>query len=145
MQMSRETGLAALAAMRTQMQRNLACWLYAYFAARIYIGRHRLDSPLPRATRIGTLALCGVPRAAAERAYREWRDRINQRQDPPLVRAGRHYYLRQNHAYIDDLPVSTRMQARMKRMIEKGYADVAGGQAANGVRPLEFGELTREA
>jgi hypothetical protein len=142
MQMSRETGLLALRRMRTSLQRDAAGWLYAYFAARIYIGRHRLDSPLPASTRSGTLALCGVPRAEAERAYVAWRDRINQPQDPPLVRAGRLYYLRQNQAYIDELAVSPGMRARMKRMIERGYADVAGADA--GLRPLELGELTRE-
>jgi hypothetical protein len=122
MQMSRETGLQALRAMRTRVQRDVAGWLYAYFAARIYIGRHRLDSPLPRATRVGTLALCGVSRAAADRAYVAWRDRVNQPQDPPLVRAGRLYYLRQNQSYIDELAVSAAMRSRMKRMIETGYA-----------------------
>lgn len=145
MQMSRETGLEALRAMRTQLQRDAAGWLYAYFAARIYIGRHRLDSALPRATRVGTLALCGVPRAEAERAYAAWRDRVNQPQDPPLVRAGRLYYLRQNQSYIDELAISAGMRARMKRMVAKGYADVAGGEASVGVRPLEFSELRRDA
>jgi hypothetical protein len=145
MQMSRETGLHALRAMRTRLQRDAAGWLYAYFAARIYIGRHRLDSALPRATRIGTLALCGVPHAEAARAYAAWRDRVNQPDDPPLVRAGRLYYLRQNQSYIDELAVSSGMRARMQRMIARGYADVAGGESRHGVRPLEFGELTREA
>ncbi len=144
MQMSRETGVQALRGMRTRLQRNVAAWLYAFFAARIYIGRHRLDSPLPRATRIGTLALCGVPPADAERAYIAWRDRINQPHDPPLVRAGRLYYLRQNDSYIDELAVSPAMRRRMKRMIATGYADVAADESATGVRPLEFGELTRD-
>jgi hypothetical protein len=142
MQMSRETGLQAVRAMRTRVQRDVAGLLYAYFAARIYIGRHHLDSALPRATRVGTLELCGVPRQEAERAYVAWRDRFYQPQDPPLVRAGRLYYLRQNHAYIDEMAVSPRTRKRMKRMIEKGYADVAGGEAACGVRALELGELT---
>jgi hypothetical protein len=144
MQMSRETGLQALRAMRTQVQRDVAGLLYAYFAARIYIGRHGLDSALPRATRVGTLVLCGVPRREAEGAYVAWRDRVHQPQDPPLVRAGRLYYLRQNHAYIDEMAVSPRARKRMKRMIEKGYADVAGGEAACGVRALELEELNGE-
>ena len=142
MQMSRETGKLALARMRPRWLRNLACVLYAQFAANVYIGRHRKDSRLPRRTRIHTLGLCGVSPHVAERAYLQWRDRVNQPTDPPLVRAGRAYYLRQNTAYIDELDVSPWLRAHMKRTVTRAYADAADAERV-GVRPLEFEELTR--
>lgn len=144
MQMSRETGRQALRRMRHAWQRNLACWLYAQFAGNVYIGRHRKDSRLPRRTRIGTLELCGVPRAQAERAYYEWRDRVNQPSDPPLVAAGRLYFLKQNLSYVDDLDVSQAMRARMKRIISAAYSDVAEAEGT-GLRPLHFEDLSRTA
>jgi hypothetical protein len=144
MQMSRETGKVALSRMRSRLVRNLACISYAHFAARLYIGRHKKDSPLPRRTRIGTLALCGVPLPAAERAYVEWRDRMNQPLDPPLVRAGRVYYLRQNLSYIDVLDISASMRSFMKRVVTRGYDD-ASEAFEGGMRPLEFEDLTRSA
>ena len=82
-------GWSRAARMRTRSPRTSPGSAYAHFAANIYIGRHRRDSALPRETRMRTLELCGVPRARAERAYGEWRDRVNQPQDPPLVQAGR--------------------------------------------------------
>src|SRR6185295_13816273 len=105
MQMSRGTGLVAFSRMKNPIVRTLACLGYAHFAANIYIGRHWKDSKLPRETRIRTLELCGVPRQRAEEAYRQWRDRVNQPQDPPLVRAGRAYFIKCNHGYIDDLEI----------------------------------------
>jgi hypothetical protein len=143
MQMSRETGKLALARMRPWL-RSVACVLYAQFAANVYIGRHRKDSKLPRRTRIGTLALCGVPHPTAVRAYYEWRDRVNQPEDPPLVRAGRVYYLRQNLSYIDELDVSERVRGYMKRVITRAYADASSAERA-GVPPLAFDELSRPA
>ncbi|HWP66114.1 MAG TPA: diiron oxygenase [Candidatus Limnocylindria bacterium] len=143
MQMSRGTGLVALARMRNPVARTLACLGYATFAANIYIGRHRKDSRLPRETRTRTLELCGVPRARAVEAYRQWRDRVNQPVDPPLVRAGRSYYLRCNHGYIDDLAAPAWLKQRMKRIIDAGYADVAGPGAGGEIAPLEFDELRR--
>jgi para-aminobenzoate N-oxygenase AurF len=144
MQMSRETGKVALAHIRSRLARTLACVSYAHFAADVYIGRHNRDSRLRRRTRIGTLALCGVPVDAAERAYVAWRDRRNQPHDSPLVRAGRVYYLRQNVAYIDELDISERLRAYMKRTILRGYADAVEAEHA-GVSALEFDELTRSA
>ncbi len=143
MQMSRETGKLALRRMGS-LARNLAGISYAHFAANIYIGRHGNDSRLPRRTRIGTLALCGVPRATAERAYREWRDRVNQPEDPPLVRAGRVYYLRQNLSYIDELEVAPAVRRYMKRTVSRAYADAVNAEYT-GVRPLEFEDLSRAA
>ncbi len=140
MQMSRETGKVALRRMR-RWQRNVACAFYAHFASRLHIGRHVADGALTRATRVRTLTLCGVPAGRAERAYDEWRDRVNQPQDPPLVAAGRLYYLRQNLSYIDELAVSDRVKRRMKRRIESGYRDLT--RAGPELRPLELGELTR--
>jgi para-aminobenzoate N-oxygenase AurF len=142
MQMSRGTGLVALSRMRGVVARTLACLGYAHFAANIYIGRHRKDSALPRETRIRTLELCGVPRAQAAAAYREWRDRVHQAADPPLVRAGRSYFLRCNHGYIDDLEAPPWLKRRMKRIIDANYADLTGGVPA---APLEFDDLTRAA
>lgn len=144
MQMSRGTGLVALARMRGPVARTLACLGYAHFAANIYIGRHRRDSRLPRETRTRTLELCGVPRGRAVEAYRQWRDRVNQAEDPPLVKAGRAYYLKCNYGYIDDLPVPAWLNRRMKRIIARGYADVAhpGGRAT---APLDFDDLVRAA
>jgi hypothetical protein len=143
MQMSRGTGLVALSRMRNPLARTLACLGYATFAANVYIGRHRKDSRLPRETRTRTLQLCGVPRERAVEAYREWRDRVNQPEDPPLVTVGRAYYLRCNHGYIDDLAAPAWVKARMKRTIDAGYADVARPVGRGEVAPLEFDELRR--
>lgn len=145
MQMSRGTGMVALSRMKSPLVRTLACLSYAQFAARIYIGRHRKDSKLPRETRTQTLQLCGVPRERAVLAYREWRDRVNQAEDPPLVKAGRAYYLKCNHAYVDDLDVADWVKARMKKSIASGYADVAAPAGGSSVKPLEFDDLTRVA
>jgi len=144
MQMSRGTGLVALSRMTNPLVRTLACLGYAHFAANIYIGRHRKDSALPRETRTRTLELCGVPRDRAVEAYREWRDRANQPEDPPLVKAGRAYYLKCNVAYVDDLAAPAWLKARMKRVIASGYDDVARPRAG-AVEPLDFDDLTRAA
>lgn len=142
MQMSRATGKVALSRMGTAM-RWLACIGFAHFAARLYIGRHRKDGTLQRGTRVNTLALCGVPLDRANQAYEAWRDRVNQPEDPPLVRAGRHYYLRQMNEYIDQLDVPLRLRSYMQRVIADGYADVAA-KAPDAREPaLEFGDLTR--
>lgn len=142
MQMSRATGKAALRRMGSRLARNLACVGYAHFAASLYIGRHSRDTALQRGTRTRTLELCGVSSAEAARAYDGWKRRVHQPLDPPLVRAGRRYYLKQNLAYVDELDVSARMRAYMKRTVARAYADVA---AANGedVATLEFEELRR--
>jgi len=140
MQMSRATGKVALA--RMGLLKAPGCVGFAHFAARLYIGRHAKDGALQRGTRTNTLALVGVPMARAEQAYREWRDRVNQPEDPPLVRAGRRYYLRQMFEYVDELDVAPRLRAYMKRVIGAGYADVAADFAA-GEPALEFRELTR--
>lgn len=145
MQMSRGTGMVALSRMRSSAVRWLACLGYAHFAANIYIGRHRKDSKLPRETRTRTLQLCGVPRERAVQAYREWRDRTNQPEDPPLVRAGRAYYLKCNLAYVDDLEISDALKGRMKRILSAGYADVAAPGGGVMVKPLEFEDLTPAA
>jgi len=145
MQMSRGMGKAALGRMRTRVERNLACIGYAKFASRIYMGRHKPDGRLPRATRTGTLELCGVPTKEAARAYAEWRDRVHTRLDPPLVRAARVYYLKQNFAYIDELDVSDRIRRYMKRTIAKAYSDAAEAERDGTLRPLHFDELTRTA
>lgn len=144
MQMSRGTGIVALARMRGTLRRTLACLGYAHFASTLYIGRHSRDSRLPRETRIRTLELCGVPRARAAQAYREWRDRVHQPVDPPLVRAGRAYFVRCNHGYIDDLAVPAWLKARMKRIIDRAYPDVVQ-PAGEAPRALEFDDLTRTA
>lgn len=141
MQMSRGTGVVALSRMTNPVVRTLACLGYAHFAANIYIGRHRRDSALPRETRIRTLELCGVPRARAVEAYRQWRDRVNQPEDPPLVRAGRAYFLRCNHGYIDDLAAPAWLKRRMKRIIDAHYTDIL----ASTVEPLALDDLTRAA
>ena len=141
MQMSRATGKVALA--RMGALRTPACVGFAQFAARLYIGRHAKDGALQRATRTNTLALVGVPMERAKQAYREWRDRVHQPEDPPLVRAGRRYYLRQMVEYVDELEVAPRLRAHMKRVIGAGYADVAADFAAPGTRTLDFPELTR--
>lgn len=143
MQMSRETGKLALLRMGSRAARDLAGIAYAHFAARIYIGRHRPDGRLQRLCRIRTLELCGVPRPQAERAYVEWRDRVHQPEDPPLARAGRLYYLRQNLSFIDELDVSPRVRAYMKRTIERTYSDVAAEAVAARTAALEFRELER--
>lgn len=142
MQMSRATGRAALTRMRSRARRNAACVGYAHFAARLYIGRHSRDTALQRETRTRTLELCGVPRAAAERAYAGWQARTHQPLDPPLVRAGRRYYLKQNLSYVDELDVSPRMRAYMKRTIARAYPDAAGA-GGDDVAPLEFEDLLR--
>jgi hypothetical protein len=141
MQMSRATGKVALA--RMGVLRTPGCIAFAHFAARIYIGRHAKDGALQRGTRTNTLALVGVPAARAAQAYAEWRDRKNQPEDPPLVRAGRRYYVRQMFEYVDELDVSPRLRAYMKRVIGAGYADVAGDFAGRGESALDFPELTR--
>ena len=145
MQMSRGTGLVALSRMHSAVARTVACLGYARFAANLYIGRHRNDSRLPRETRTRTLELCGVSRARAAAAYREWRDRVNQPEDPPLVRAGRSYYVRCNHRYIDDLAAPPWLKRRMKRIIDTGYADVTQRPGGETAAPLEFDDLTRAA
>jgi hypothetical protein len=142
MQMSRATGKVALA--RMGLMRTPGCVGFAHFAARLYIGRHAKDGALQRGTRTNTLALVGVPRPRAEQAYLEWRDRKNQHEDPPLVRAGRRYYVRQMFEYVDELDVAPRLRAYMKRVIGTGYADVAGDFAGAKAGALEFPELTRE-
>ena len=142
MQMSRGTGLVALSRMRTSLERTVACLGYAGFASNIFIGRHLKDSRLTREARTRTLELCGVTRARAVEAYRQWHERTNQPEDPPLVRAGRAYYLRCNGGYIDDLPVAPWVKRRMKRMIVAGYSDVARGNDRTDA-PLEFDELRR--
>jgi hypothetical protein len=141
MQMSRGTGLVALSRMGNPVTKTLACLGYAWFAANVYIGRHQRDSKLPRETRTRTLELCGVPRARAVEAYRQWYRRVNQPEDPPLVKAGRAYFIKCNHGYIDDLDAPEWLKRRMKQIVDKGYADVAGTQ----VTPLEFEDLTRAA
>jgi hypothetical protein len=141
MQMSRGTGIRALAHMGSGWQRNLACIGYAHFAARIYIGRHSIDGRLQHRTRARTLELCGVPAAQAKEAAITWYRRKAQPLDPPLVRAGRRYYLKQNFAYIDELCVSERMKRYMKRVIGNAYADVVEVDAS--VDRLDFAELAR--
>lgn len=146
MQMSRGTGKVALSRMRSAIARNLACFGFAHFAANIFIGRHRKDSRLTRGTRVRTLELCGVPRAEAERAYVAWRDRVNQPEDPPLVQAGRVYYLKQMQSYVDELPgVGPRMKAYMRRVIEGAYEDAVVAMQRRGTKPLEFADLSRLA
>ncbi|GIW43546.1 MAG: hypothetical protein KatS3mg077_0828 [Candidatus Binatia bacterium] len=124
MQMSRATGIAALRQMRNPLSRVVACLAYARFAASIFIGRHSRDSRRTRETRIRTLQLVGVERKRAEQAYREWRDRVHQPEDPPLVRTGRAYFLRCNSDYIDDLPVSAWVKRRMKKILFSAYRDL---------------------
>lgn len=143
MQMSRATGIAALQQMRNPVFRVLACLAYARFAASIFIGRHSRDSRLTRETRIGTLEIVGVERDYAVQAYREWRDRVNQREDPPLVKAARKYFLRCNHDYIDDLPVAPWVKRRMKKIIDAAYPDLTDPSSTDSVQPLQFGELSR--
>jgi hypothetical protein len=144
MQMSRGTGLVVVARERNPLVRTLMCLGYAYFASNIYIGRSQKDSRLTREARIRTLELCGVPRERAVAAYREWYGRRNQTEDPPLVKAGRAYYLRCNYGYIDDLAIPPRLKRRMKRIIDAGYADVAESRGGGGT-PLRFDDLTRAA
>lgn len=144
MQMSRGTGLASLARMRGPATRTLACLGYAHFAANLYIGRHPRDSKLPRETRIRTLELCGVARARAEAAYRAWRERVNQPQDPPLVRAGRSYFLKCNRDYVNDLAVPPWLKRRMRAILDAAYRDVTAAPAG-AAAPLDFEELSRTA
>ncbi len=143
MQMSRATGIVALEQIRNPLLRTLACLGYAHFASRIFIGRHRRDSRLMRETRLRTLVLCGVERERAERAYREWRDRVHQPEDPPLVKAGRLYFLRCNYEYIDDLPISAGLKQRMKKIIGGAYEDLLRPIGSDRVEPLRFEELSR--
>jgi hypothetical protein len=143
MQMSRESGKQALARMSSQLVRDVVGIGYAQLACRIYISRHRPDGRLQRLTRIRTLELCGVPRPEAERAYVQWRDRVNQPDDPPLPRAGRLYYLRQNLNFIDELEVSPWVRSYMKRTIGRTYADVVPAAIAARTATLEFRELKR--
>jgi len=143
MQMSRGTGKVALERMRARWMRNLACIGYARFAARLYIGRHRRDGSLQAGTRIRTLMLCGVEEPRAREAYRQWRDRVNQPDDPPLVQSARLYYVKQNFAYIDELDVSDSIRSYMKRAISATYGDVIRAEREGGLRPLELGELRR--
>ncbi len=145
MQMSRGTGLVALERMRTPITRTLACLGYAHFAANNYIGRNGRTSKLRRETRTQTLALCGVPYAQAAEACDQWCDRVHQPVDPPLVRAGRDYYRRCNHRYIDDLQSPAWLKRHMKRILDKGYADVAAPLGDGSVGPIEFDDLTRAA
>jgi hypothetical protein len=140
MQMSRATGKVALS--RMGALRTPGCIGFAHFAARLYIGRHAKDGALQRGTRINTLALVGVPLERARQAYVAWRDRRNQPEDPPLVRAGRRYYLRQMHEYVDELDVAPRLAAYMKRVIAQGYTDVAAERAQR-EPALDFQERTR--
>lgn len=143
MQMSRGTGILAVARMRHPLRRTIACLGYAHFAAGIYIGRHGRTSRLPCATRARTLELCGVPRARAVAACRAWYGRVHQPDDPPLVRAGRAYYRQCNHRFIDDLAAPAWLKRRMKRILDAGYADVARPPGGEAVRPIELDELTR--
>ena len=145
MQMSRGTGLLALSRMKGTITRTLACLGWAYFAASVFIGRHTRDSKLPRETRVRTLMLCGVPRERAMQAYVEWRDRVNQPEDPPLVQAGRSYFLKCNRGFIDDLDVPEWLKQRMRRIVDSGYQDLVTSSGARDVAPLEFEELTRAA
>ncbi len=146
MQMSRGTGKVALERMKSATMRNLACFGFAHFAASIYIGRHGRDSALARRTRVRTLELCGVGRQDAERAYVAWRDRVHQMEDPPLVEAGRVYYLKQICSYIDELPgVGQRMKAYMRGVVEKAYHDAVVAMDRRGAKALEFAELKRTA
>jgi hypothetical protein len=143
MQMSRETGVRALAAIPRGL-RQVACVLYAHYAAALNIsGRHKRGSSLNRQTRTAVLELCGVSRKDAVRAYEDWRDRKHMVDDPPLVQAVRHYYVRQNFNLIDDLNVSDRMRAYMRRTIDKQYRDVTRAEAHKTFVPLVFEELSR--
>ncbi len=141
MQMSRETGRRALARMNPAM-RMAAGLAYGWFAARIYIARHSIDGRLQAETRIRTLELCGVGRPDAERAYRDWQNRVHQLQDPPLARAGRAYYLRQNLRYIDGLDLPDWVRQAMRRQLVAAYADVVDDVSrADG---LTFAALNRD-
>jgi len=144
MQMSRRTGQVALSRMRP-WARIPACLAFARFAAGLYIGRHRRDGRLPRETRTRTLMLCGVPEAEARAAYRAWRDRTNQPDDPPLVQAGRLYYVKRNFEYVDSLDVPAWTKRRMKRVIASGYADVLRAERSGELRPLQLDDLERAA
>lgn len=144
MQMSRSTGLLALARMARPL-RIPACAGYARFAARLFIGRHRKDGRLPRETRARTLALCGVPLEEARRAYLAWRDRVHQPEDPPLVQAGRLYYVKRNFDYVDALPVPGWTRRWMKRTIGASYGDVIRAERSGELRPLHFEDLGHAA
>lgn len=143
MQMSRATGIVALKQMKNPVLRTLACFGYAHFAAQIFIGRHANDSRLTRETRIRTLQLCGVGRKEAESAYRRWRDRVHQPEDPPLVRAGKLYFLRCNFDYIDNLPVANWLKSRMKRIIGASYPELVPHLQSGDVPQFQFEELER--
>jgi hypothetical protein len=58
------------------------------------------------------------------------------------VRAGRRYYVRQMLEYVDQLEVPQRVRAYMKRVIARGYDDVALANASPEAA-LEFRDLTR--
>ncbi|NNL66251.1 MAG: hypothetical protein HKP30_08415 [Myxococcales bacterium] len=144
MQMSRRTGQVALSRMHPWL-RVPACLSFAQFAASLYIGRHDQDGRLPALTRMRTLMLCGVPEAEARVAYREWRDRKNQPEDPPLVQAGRLYYVKRNFEYVDSLDVPEWTKRMMKRLIGRSYGDVIRAERSGELRPLHFDELERAA
>lgn len=143
MQMSRGAGKVALDRMKNPIVRTVACLAYAHFASRVFLGRHKKDNRYTRESRTRLLELCGVSRERAVLAYREWRDRVNQPEDSALVRAGRAYCLKCNHAYIDDLEIPDWLKRRMKRIVDGGYQDVAVRRGGAAVKPLEFEELTR--
>ncbi len=142
MQMSRRTGQISLSKMHPVL-RVPACLGFAQFAASLYIGRHKRDGRLPAQTRTRTLMLCGIPAEDAQHAYRGWRDRTNQPEDPPLVRAGRLYYAKRNFEYIDSLDVPDWVRRSMKRTIRSGYGDVLRAERSGELRPLQLDELER--
>lgn len=125
MQMSRETGKRALARMSAP-GRAVACFLYAQFVTRLNICGRQVDRRFP----VKMLERCGVPRGDAERAYREWRERVHQPQDPPDVRAMRRYFVRQNLEFVGELEASPRLRAYVTRAILRAYPDVAEGPQA---------------
>lgn len=145
MRMSREAGKLALQSM-DRLSRTVACFVFAQHAARInMVGRHSKGAGLNGQTRIGVLEMCGVPRARAEQAYREWRDRVNQPHDPPHVQRARLYYLRLIEEYVDELAASDRMKQYIKRTVGAAHQDVTRAERDSGLRPLEFGDIERAA
>lgn len=147
MRMSREAGKLALKRIRPGVMRNASCFFYAHFAARLNTGgRHAADGLLSRdETRISVLELCGIPRPQAVRAYKEWRKGVNQPADPPHLQRARLYFTRLNFSYIDELDVSERMKAYMKRVIGAPYQEVIRAAQDGSLQPLEFGELHRSS
>lgn len=139
MQMSRATGILAVARMRNPLAKAAACLAYAHFAARIFIGRSYRMGRLPSETRIRTLELCGVPAERARDCLRQWQSRSNQPDDPPLVRAGRAYYVQCNNDFIDDLDAPAWVKRQMKRILLTGYREANNDSGR--VRPLEFEDL----